>query len=433
MKIGFFYRTYSKMSSRNIKARLSITPLGYFTVSVCLISGLAGLNIFTADLYKLFSLSFSLLLVSYLTRDKTGSSMKDIYVSVFLGGRYNAGSSYKYSVSLHNGGSADVSGIEIIPVTGKNIPSFEEFQTLSEPDERKRNIWDRNIYYFRWVWHMFRLHKAEFTPVDMYGTLAAGAGTVFESEFRAVKRGMAELKGVYLIRKHILGLFSSFRFIELNERFYIYPAPAPIDPALSDRIRLDIARSASARSNIQKKFKAGDFVGIRDYVPGDPIKNIHWKTWAKRDRPAVIEKAVETVREISFLLINLNSGQAHNTSFEDCVSYIYSMIRKFEEDEYEISLYFFDAEGSVKLVHADPETGNFDILYSSISQLDSYVIDKEKTISKVKNHFDASSTLVFSHETDGITEEFCRTNNLRLFSGKDIPEVNTENYQINMP
>ncbi|HXK50397.1 MAG TPA: DUF58 domain-containing protein [Clostridiales bacterium] len=433
MKIGFFYRTYSKMSSRNIKARLSITPLGYITLAVCLISGLAGLNILTADLYKLFSLSFSLLLVSYLTRDKTGSSMKNISVSVFLGGRYNAGSSYKYSVRLHNGGSADISGIEIIPVTGKNIPSFEVFQSLSEPDERKRNIWDRNIYYFRWVWHMFRLHKVEFTPVVINGTLDAGAGAVFEGEFRAVKRGMAELKGVYLIRKHILGLFSSFRFIELQERFYIYPAPAPIDPALADRIRLDIARSASARSNIQKKFKAGDFVGIRDYVPGDPIKNIHWKTWAKRDRPAVIEKAVETVREISFLLINLNSGQTDNTSFEDCVSYLYSMTRKFEADEYEISLYFFDSEGSVSFVHADLETGNFDMIYSSISQLDSYIIDKEKSISKVKDYIEVSNTLVFSHEADEITERFCRTYNLRLFSGKDIPKVNPENYQINIP
>lgn len=432
MKIGFFYRTYSKMSSRNIKARLSITPLGYFTLAVCLISGLAGLNIFTADLYKLFSLSFSLLLVSYLTRDKTGSSLKNISVSVFLGDRYNAGSSYKYSVRLHNGGSADISGIEIIPVTGKNIPSFEEFQSLSEPDERKRNIWDRNIYYFRWVWHIFRLHRVEFNPI-VSDSVKPGSGARYEGEFRAVKRGKAELEGLYLLKRHFLGLFSSFRFIEFHERFYIYPASTAIDPALTDRIRLDIERRSSARSNTLKKFKAGDFVGIRDYVPGDPVKNIHWKTWAKRDRPAVIEKAVETVREISFLLINLDSAQANDASFEDCVSYLYSMIRKFEADDYEISLYFFDADGSVKFVHADSETGNFDTIYKSLSQVETFAADKEISLAKVKNHIDMLNTLVFSHRSDQIIENFCRTNDLRLFSGNNIPNVNTENYQIDIP
>ncbi len=432
MKIGFFYRTYSKMSSRSRKARLSITPLGYFTLAVCLISGLAGLNIFSAELYKLFSLSFSLLLVSYFTRDKTGTSLKDISVSVFLGGRYNAGSTYKYSVRLQNSGGIDISGIEIIPVSGKNIPSFEEFETEHEPDEQKRNVWDRNIYYFRWIWHLFRLHRAEFTPV-MTGSIGRDSGARYEGEFRAVKRGMAELEGLYLLKKHLLGLFSSFRFIELHERFYIYPAPAPIDSVLADRIRLDIERRSSARSNILNKFKSGDFVGIRDYVPGDPVKNIHWKTWAKRDKPAVIEKAVETVREISFLLLNLDSVHTNNTSFEDCVSYLYSMIRKFEADDYEVSLYFFDSEGSVKFVHADNETGNFDIIYKSLSQVETFVMDKEKSFSKVKNHINASNTLVFSHEADEITDNFCRTNNFRLFSRNDIPNVNTENYQIDIP
>ena len=442
MGAGFFYRTYLKLSQRSRNLRLSVTPFGLFTSAVCLISGLTGINVFSSELYKLFSLTFAALLVAYFNRDRKGKALKDISAGIFLEGRYNAGSRYKYTVRLHNGSSREINGIKIIPVIGKTIPSVDEFISLPEPEEQKRNIWDRNIYYFRWVWHMFRLHKAEFSSVNT-GALGKGENSAFEGEFRAVKRGVTELEGLYLVQKNVFGLFSSFRFIEIKEKFYIYPAPAVIASDITGRIKLNIRKRTGSRSNILKKFKAGEFVGLRDYVPGDPVKNIHWKTWAKRDKPAVIEKGTETVKEIAFLLVNLSDGYKDHLLFDDCVSYLYSLINKFEADNFEVSLYFFDNTGSVKLIHADKETGNFNKLYKTLAEVEIHIFNRENLISKAAKLIEITNILVFSPETDKVIEDFCRSYMLDLFSpvqsmSKDrsifeIPVINVENYQINLP
>ena len=34
---------------------------------------------------------------------------------------------------------------------------------------------------------------------------------------------------------------------------------------------------------------SGEFVGLRDYRPGDPLRQIHWKSWARTGRPIVKE------------------------------------------------------------------------------------------------------------------------------------------------
>lgn len=442
MLTGFFYRTYLKMSRRNRNLRLSVTPFGLLTSAVCLLSGLAGVNVFSSDLYKLFSLSFALLLIAYFSRDRKGKALKDISVSIFLEGRYDSGSGRKYTVRVQNKGKKEINGVEIIPVVGKNLPSADEFISIPEPDEKKRNIWDRNIYYFRWAWHLFRLHRAEFSSVNT-GKVRAGESEFFEGKFRAVKRGTAELEGLYLVQKGIFGLFSCFRFIELHERFYIHPAPAELAPDIIKRIESGFSKRSGARSNTFKKFKAGDFVGLRDYVPGDPPRNIHWKTWAKRDKPAVVEKGTETVREISFLLINLSADDRNDLLFEDCVSYLYSMIRKFEADDYEVSLHFFDDKGSLISIQADREAGNFNLIYNALCEVKTFSLQKEVFVSKALSIIETSGSIVFSHETDNKVEELCSSYSLDLFTpdinlSKDrrafgIPKINHENYRINLP
>jgi hypothetical protein len=442
MSAQFFYRTYSKLSRRSRKIRLTVTPFGFFTIALCLISGLAGINIFTSDLYKLFSITFALLLVSYLSRDRKNACLSGVDLSVFFDRRYNAGNVYNYSITLHNRNKTDVRGIGIIPAAGTDIPSFEDFMKIREPGEERRNIWDRNIYYFRWIWHQFRLNKAEFSAVET-GTIKAGSSLRIEGNFKAVKRGKISAGGFYLVKKDIFGIFSSYRFIETRDQFYIYPAPVEIKNDITERIKLYIERIARSQLNVLKKFKAGDFVGLRDYVPGDPIRSIHWKTWARRDKPAVIEKGIETVNEISFLLINMAADPDGLSYFENCVSHLYSMIRKFEAEDFEITLYYFKENGSLMSISADKDSGNFPAIYNTIAEITIFIEDPTPFIKNAGNVIGRANPVVFSPSSASVIEKFCSAGGLILFAPEydnnkaprryGIPVVKTHHYEINLP
>ena len=47
------------------------------------------------------------------------------------------------------------------------------------------------------------------------------------------------------------------------------------------------AFKVSGESNTNSIGTSGEFVGLRDYRPGDPLRQIHWKSWARTGRPIV--------------------------------------------------------------------------------------------------------------------------------------------------
>ncbi len=442
MKAAFFYRTYVRMSDRSKKVRLLITPLGFFTIAVCLLSGLAGLNIFVSDLYKLFSFSFSLILISYLSRNRKKNDLEEVAVRVLFGNRYNAGNEYTYSIILLNNSGTEIKNLELIPSAGSNIPNEADFLNIHEPEEEKRNFWDRNIYYFRWIWHVFRLYKIEFRSVPT-GVVKPGSSIRIDGTFRAVKRGRIDISGCYIIKKDIFGIFSAYRFQELNDRFFIYPAKSTVNKHVKNSIMTDFERKSRSQSATTMKYKTGDFVGLRDYIAGDPVRNIHWKTWAKRDKPAVVEKGIETIKAITFLFVNSISESSQIPDFEDSLSFLYSMIREYESDNFEVSLFYLDSEERKETRTAENEKGNFPKLYGVISDMSFFFSDPSGLLAKASKVLNINQTIVISPVHNKKIERFCEKHKLLLFVPENeikkdkrifsFPKINNENYQMNLP
>jgi uncharacterized protein (DUF58 family) len=59
----------------------------------------------------------------------------------------------------------------------------------------------------------------------------------------------------------------------------VYPAPSPVDWELLERAERDGAESAATRVG-----SGGDWRGLRDYVPGDPLSRVSWKGWLRHRR-----------------------------------------------------------------------------------------------------------------------------------------------------
>lgn len=84
-----------------------------------------------------------------------------------------------------------------------------------------------------------------------------------------------------------------------------------------------------------------EFVGTRDYREGDPIKSIHWRSWARRGRPVVKEYQEEYFCRIAIILdtfVPKRSRAAGQRVFEAAISVVASIADYFSRSEYVVDI-----------------------------------------------------------------------------------------------
>ena len=376
MSAKFFYKSYASFSKRGRKNRLTVTPFGLIVISVCVISGFAGINLTVSYLYKLFALSLSLIIVSLISRNKNFENLK---VKLFFPKQFPIGEISKYSVKVFNDGKNDIHDISLVPIVENTIPSLEQFSTVKEPNEEKRNIWDRHVFYYRWMWHVIRLFKSEFSIVN-FKIVKSGSFTVKKPSFTPIKRGEVHIIGAYLVKKDIFGLFSTSKFFELNENITILPRKYNINKKVINSIRSDIDRTKNSLYSMLYKHKTGDFIGLRQYVPGDPVRNIHWKSWAKTNKPIVIEKGFGKINEFNIVLSNIIKKEDENFAlkFEDTLSFTYSLLEYFSKNWFTVNFYYFQNK-TLKFITVNNDKGNYSKLYDILCNIN-YSIHSETTM-----------------------------------------------------
>ena len=87
--------------------------------------------------------------------------------------------------------------------------------------------------------------------------------------------------------------------------------------------------------------EAIEFVGTREYRPGDPVKNIHWRSWARRGEPVVKEYVEEYFCRIAIILdtfLPFRFTPAQQASFEAAVSVVASIADYFSRSEYIVDI-----------------------------------------------------------------------------------------------
>ncbi|MGR9100557.1 MAG: DUF58 domain-containing protein, partial [Gammaproteobacteria bacterium] len=89
------------------------------------------------------------------------------------------------------------------------------------------------------------------------------------------KRGWHELDTVTLESYFPLGLFRAWSPLRLGSRVLVYPKPAEYSMPFPE------AASSSGRTGKQTD-GSDDFFGFQEYRPGDSIRRIHWKAYAKQ-------------------------------------------------------------------------------------------------------------------------------------------------------
>lgn len=91
----------------------------------------------------------------------------------------------------------------------------------------------------------------------------------------ATRRGSFKAPLLRISTTFPLGLARAWSIVDLNLRCLVYPKPVPF--------RMDEFNSGSGGSDDTAISKEGseDFYGLREYVPGDPLRQVAWKNVAR--------------------------------------------------------------------------------------------------------------------------------------------------------
>ncbi|MFW5939409.1 MAG: DUF58 domain-containing protein [Halolamina sp.] len=85
-------------------------------------------------------------------------------------------------------------------------------------------------------------------------------------------------------------------------------------------------RSLGRLEEFSRADQRGEFEELREYVPGDPLRDIHWKTTAKRDEIVVTEFAAETRVEAVSVAAGANADGA-DAMAEATASIVLGLVR----------------------------------------------------------------------------------------------------------
>lgn len=292
-------------------------------------------------LFQLRGLSLTLLGVSFLW---AFSRRARVRVRRDLPRLATAGEPMTYRVRVRNLGRLRLAGAQLLEMPPDNRPTVESFAWSREPGEETRNIFDRTLGYYRWEWLQRSLTLFKQKDADPLPPLKPGEEQSAEISIVPRKRGVIALRDMRLCLPDPFGIFQRCKRTENEPGKLIvlphrYRLPALDLPGCA---RFQLGGEAASNSVGQ----SGDFTSVRDYRPGDPLRHIHWKSWAKTGKPIV--KEYEDVFFPRYGLVLDTFAPAEDADmFEEAVSVAASFASSIDTRETLLDLMFIRDEAFV--------------------------------------------------------------------------------------
>ena len=330
------YRWFSSFSAFQYRVDRRFTRAGSLALGVLGAAVVIGLDTNRTVGYQVFTLVLALVLLSAAS-------------SLVFRGRFTArrilprfasvGVPVTYRMAITNHTRRRQDGLVLLEELTDPRPTFEEFVTAREPGEERRNWFDRQVGYPRWAWLVSQKRGAVIAPRPL-PTLPAAGETAVTLEVTPLRRGHLRFQGITIARPDPLGLVQALKSIAMPQSLLVLPKRYPMA-----EIRLVGTRKYQP-GGVALASTVGDseeFVSLRDYRSGDPMRRIHWKSWARVGRPVVKEYLDEFfVRHA--LILDTFTGDLGDPIFEEAVSVAASVAISMQTQESLLDLMFVGPE-----------------------------------------------------------------------------------------
>jgi uncharacterized protein (DUF58 family) len=258
------------------------------------------------------------------------------------------GSPLRYKVEVRNVTTRLQTGLTLLEDLADPRPRFDEWLEVQLADERRTRSFRFSKGRRTSPFKLATVGSAEVPP------LAPGQKGEVSVELTPLRRGVLRLAGVTVARADPLGLVRASRKLPLPQSVLILPKRYRLLPlALPGSVKYQQGGVALASSVGQSE----EFVSLRDYRHGDPMRHIHWRTWARAGRPVVKEFEDEFfVRHA--LVLDTFGDHPRSEAFEEAVAIAASFASTVQTQESLLDLLFVGPESYCftsgrGLAHAD--------------------------------------------------------------------------------
>jgi uncharacterized protein (DUF58 family) len=302
-----FYRIYRIIVPVWKWARRRFTLPGLCVAGGFVIAGGVGTDIENTVTYQAFALLLAFLVLAFACSRFFNAKFS---AERFLPRFGTAGLPLHYRVLVKNLTAQPQKGLTLLEDIADPLPPFQEWLAVQLAENRRARRFRiserRRISPFK----LANLKEAKVPP------LPPGGETEVSVELTPLRRGILHLTGVTLARPDPVGLFRSFARTPAAQTVLILPKRYLIPPvALPGSMKYQEGGVALA-ANVGR---SEEFVSLREYRHGDPMRHIHWRSWAKTGKPIVKEFEDEFfVRHA--LVLDTFTDEPHGEILEEAVS-----------------------------------------------------------------------------------------------------------------
>lgn len=303
----FSYRLYRFVSWIRYTVPRRFTLAGLLALIALAASGAVGADMDQTVAFQIFAFLLSLLLVSMLA----APFFRGRFVARRILPRFGSvGQPLAYHVVVRNATRRTQRTLEVIDELVDPRPTRAEFTRA-----RRRLVLEG----FR------KLRLAAPVPLQPIASgvkpvalpnLREHAEATVRSEMIPLRRGALRFAAVIIARPDPLGLFRGFIRTPLPQSVLILPKRYPLPNFTLPGSRTYQRGGVALASAIGE---SDEFVALRDYRPGDPLRHIHWRSWARHGRPVVKEFQDEFfVRHA--LILDTFANNEQRAVFEEAVA-----------------------------------------------------------------------------------------------------------------
>ncbi len=332
----FSYRLYRFASWLRYIVPRRFTPAGLLALALLVCTGALGAEMDQTLAHQLFALVLA----------ATGVAMVSVN---FFRGRFivrrvlprfgSVAEPLSYHVVVRNDSPRDFAGLEVLEELADPRPTRAEFQRRragvlpavlrrlkrgrrrAEPETQRTG--SPNV----------RLHTSAATPLPPLRSRAEASARL---ELTPLRRGVLRFQAVIVARPDPLGFVRAFRRQPLPQTVLVLPKRYPLP-----HITLPGARTYQ-RGGVAMASAIGEseeFVSLRDYRPGDPLRHVHWRSWARHGRPIVKEFQDEFLVRHA-LVLDTFADTSNSAAFEEAVSVAASFVCTVDTQENLLDLLF---------------------------------------------------------------------------------------------
>jgi uncharacterized protein (DUF58 family) len=178
-----------------------------------------------------------------------------------------------------------------------------------------------------------RRPSVAFTAVDRIGPesvaldvrgIAAGGLRAVNYPLPAPRRGRVPLGPLTVERRDPFGLFRWARRQTSDDVLWVHPRIHPMRP-----LPVGIVLDYEGRTHENARLGTVTFSALREYVPGDDPRQIHWRSTARLGT-LVVREHIDTMEPTTTVVLDTRSGAFDAPSFEEAVEVAASVVRTVE-------------------------------------------------------------------------------------------------------